>query len=232
MDKNKKERKNKMSRLIYPIAILNKTPFGICNLPIQIKFWLLRKKKILPKEYVQLKYIGSSGTQHINTGTQSKYNNRFIVDAQIDTLDRYNQLIGQYNSTKGAYYSVYVGNTNKYSYSWGNGYENYETPLADTNRHVYDVSINGFYLDDVLLGTVTGTENTPSKTNFLFWANSTSRKFVGKIYSAKIYEGDTLVRDFVPCYRKSDNVAGMYDLVTETFFVNDGTGEFIKGGKV
>jgi hypothetical protein len=32
-------------------------------------------------------------------------------------------------------------------------------------------------------------------------------------YYVKIYDGDTMLRSFVPCYRKSDNVVGMYDLV-------------------
>lgn len=39
-----------------------------------------------------------------------------------------------------------------------------------------------------------------------------------------------LVCDLVPCYRKSDNVCGMYDLVRKTFLTNVGTGaDFTKG---
>jgi len=42
----------------------------------------------------------------------------------------------------------------------------------------------------------------------------------------KIYEGTfnntsaTLKRDLVPCYRKKDNVSGVYDLVTKTFYTS------------
>jgi hypothetical protein len=38
-----------------------------------------------------------------------------------------------------------------------------------------------------------------------------------RLYNLKIYEGDTLVRNFIPCKRISDSVIGMYDKVTETF---------------
>lgn len=33
----------------------------------------------------------------------------------------------------------------------------------------------------------------------------------------------------IPCYRKSDGVIGMYDLVFGVFYQNSGTGEFLKG---
>jgi hypothetical protein len=52
------------------------------------------------------------------------------------------------------------------------------------------------------------------------------------IYAHKIWENGTRVQDFVPCYRKADGVIGMYDLVTDTFFTNAGTGTFTKGADV
>ena len=54
-------------------------------------------------------------------------------------------------------------------------------------------------------------------------------KFIGRLYSFKIkgkFNG-------IPCYEKSnpDNV-GLYDLETDTFFENQGTGTFIAGPEV
>ena len=43
---------------------------------------------------------------------------------------------------------------------------------------------------------------------------------------------DNLLRDMIPCYRKSDNVIGMFDKVSQTFFTNAGTGTFTKGNNV
>lgn len=43
---------------------------------------------------------------------------------------------------------------------------------------------------------------------------------------------NNLLRDMIPCYRKSDNVIGMFDLVSQTFFTNAGTGVFTVGEDV
>lgn len=41
-----------------------------------------------------------------------------------------------------------------------------------------------------------------------------------RIYSAKFKIGGKLMRNFIPCVRKSDSKAGMYDTVTKTFYRN------------
>ena len=64
-----------------------------------------------------------------------------------------------------------------------------------------------------------GTMQTTAKYKLYFWN-----------YRDK--DGN-LVRDLVPCYRKSDNVAGMFDKVTNTFYSNAGTtGAFTVGPNV
>ena len=50
-----------------------------------------------------------------------------------------------------------------------------------------------------------------------------------KLYSCKIYSGETLERDFVPAKRKSDNVLGLLDLANGKFYTNAGTGTFTAG---
>ena len=37
-----------------------------------------------------------------------------------------------------------------------------------------------------------------------------------------MYYNGTLVRDFIPCYRNSDNEIGLYDLVNDIFYTNQG----------
>ena len=38
------------------------------------------------------------------------------------------------------------------------------------------------------------------------------------LYSCQIYKNDVLVRNFIPCYRKTDNEPLLYDTVSESFF--------------
>lgn len=45
----------------------------------------------------------------------------------------------------------------------------------------------------------------------------------------QITQGTSVIHDYVPCYRKADNVAGLYDLVTGTFLTNAGSGTFAVG---
>jgi hypothetical protein len=112
--------------------------------------------------------------------------------------------------------------------------------FATNTSNVYTVRngkdgcyINGTKIRDY--GDVTfGTSTLPM---YLFALNTpaeayTKRAFIGQIYGCKIYEGTELIRDFVPCYRKSDNVIGLYDLANNEFYTNNGTGEFIKGADV
>jgi len=53
-----------------------------------------------------------------------------------------------------------------------------------------------------------------------------------RLYSYKLYESGTLERDYVPCYRKSDNKVGLYDLVNSEFVTSANSYEFTKGGDV
>ena len=50
-----------------------------------------------------------------------------------------------------------------------------------------------------------------------------------KIYDCKMYYSDVLVRNFIPCYRNSDNEIGLYDLVNDVFYTNQRTGVFTYG---
>ena len=43
-------------------------------------------------------------------------------------------------------------------------------------------------------------------------------KFLGNMYSAKIWENDELVRDYVPVKRDYDGVYGMLDKVNNKFY--------------
>lgn len=54
------------------------------------------------------------------------------------------------------------------------------------------------------------------------------------LYYYKLSDNNNVLkRDLYPCYRKSDNVAGMYDMVTNTFFTNAGSsGTFTVGANV
>ena len=61
---------------------------------------------------------------------------------------------------------------------------------------------------------------------------SLTRPSVGRLYSTKISESEKLIHELIPVKRLSDSAVGMYDLATNTFFGNDGTGTFTAGPKI
>ena len=71
-----------------------------------------------------------------------------------------------------------------------------------------------------------------TSTMYLFAGNNnnnTDWKFIGRVYYLQITNNSSLVRNMIPVRRNTDNVLGMYDLVSRTFFTNSGTGTFVAG---
>jgi hypothetical protein len=54
----------------------------------------------------------------------------------------------------------------------------------------------------------------------------------GRFYSIKISQGGDVIREYIPCYRKSDGVIGLYEMFTGQFLTNAGEGEFSKGADI
>jgi hypothetical protein len=50
-----------------------------------------------------------------------------------------------------------------------------------------------------------------------------------KLHLEEIYENDILVQKLISCEDSNGNI-GMYDVISDTFFANQGTNPFISGG--
>ena len=128
-------------------------------------------------------------------------------------------------------------------YTWEIGYgANYKSGSGFTYNELYEVSAdlqsgsqtviaNG---ETVISSTFGGTISQTLPLYILANNNNgTATYSVGaKIYSMDISIDGVKERDFVPCYRKADDVIGLYDLVYGTFYTNSGTGTFTKGQDV
>lgn len=87
----------------------------------------------------------------------------------------------------------------------------------------YTVTLENYKLTVVGNGynrSQTGTRQTSSVVNQFHWylfKNITITGDCAKVYYIKIWNGNTLVGDFIPVRRNSDNVITMYNKVTNTF---------------
>lgn len=184
---------------------------------------------------IYLSYIKSTGSQWIDTGYIANANSKFELDAFINTSGQptYAAPFGSYvNGSSGIYFMTHIGSSPNLTLAWGG---------ADRRSNVYNVTgqrilavysggaahvedANGTTICDY---SVTAGSSFPGFSMRLFGISglSTSHTCAMKLYRFRIYEGDTLVRDFRPAL-DDNSVPGLYDEVAHQFFYNAGTGNF------
>lgn len=85
----------------------------------------------------------------------------------------------------------------------------------------YAVSPSDIVATDTNANVFTATFTAASTADICFGGyHDASYSHPHKWYYVEIYNGDTLLGNFIPCYRKADNVNGFYDLVSGTFCIN------------
>lgn len=178
--------------------------------------------------YTELAYIESTGTQYIDTGHvpgvndvyKIRYAHTTIADNQVVFGSRSS---GTYATSKNqVYLNKSSASSTRNETLFFSGTSQQDLYLTEVNRQ-YTLSLS------VGSGNFDGSASKPL---YLFCLNNigsvTANAFV-KLYSFEVWNGDALVCDLVPCRRNSDGAVGMYDRVTDSFFGNAGTGEFIAG---
>lgn len=201
---------------------------------------LYQSQNVLPNTYQEVEYLESTGTQYIDTGytftnpnfkIELKYQkntslatNVFGVDTRVTPRQMHGNI---YNRT------FYLGNSsvvNNVTQELNTDYD--YTVVFNENGAYFKLNENEY--------SYTGTTawNGASLSDYLFTSHQTEAggtlyNMKGRIYYARFYnENNVMVRNFIPCYRKSDNEAGMYDTINNVFYTNEGTGDFVVGENV
>ena len=197
-------------------------------------------QQLLPAEYQEVEYIENSGTQRIDTGLIPTNSTSVDITYQALAIHGYSQYIAgaRENASASVRYAINGSSSNKYWDVRFNGVTNTITEIErTTNKYRSNLQLNNGNGTWTLTDLTTNTDYTlsisgarvPAVSNlFLFgYLNLDANTHTNlRIFACKIYEAGVLVRDFVPCYRKADNEAGMYDLVEDKFYTNAGTGSF------
>ena len=182
----------------------------------------------LPTEYQEVEYIQSSGTQYIDTGFVVNKSDSYVLE--IDGLFPSQTKVHQ---GANAYLQFYV--STNYGIRDGN-----ESTFAVGNRNIvrieYANQTEKLFIDGIQVLSQSWASYTGVNVKLaLFrmgdvnngWFNDNPAQ--GTIYGYKVWKDEVLVSDCIPCYRKSDNIVGLYDLVNGVFYTNAGTGNFAKG---
>ena len=185
----------------------------------------------VPIGYTEVEYVQNTGTSYFNTNFTPNQDTRVVCDMQLVTASNFPRLwgAGAWNSANGLMIDY---DPNQFQVSWlGNAsWTNYSAYPTSTsyNRHTYDLNKNYMYIDEALVGSNTYTTRTASDPIGVFTYIGSGRPssssywgqehFKGKMYSFKVYDNGTLVRDLVPCIKDSGNTVGAYDIVNDVFY--------------
>lgn len=181
--------------------------------------------------YAGLEYLEvTTAGPYIDTGVVNNSTAYFEVDAQYTSAPRDNHgLFGSMGPAKEFVVSAYGGE----AYFEAGSTRGVFTSSA-TQRHIFEGKSDGLYLDRVLLNPNVNWSNTNELTYYLFAFNYYQSPWIfktanAKMFGCKLYNGENLVRDFIPVMRLGDSELGMLDLVNSQFYPNNGGGEFIAG---
>ena len=215
----------------------------------------------LPAYYTAVDCLISHGTEYINTEYTPTKNCRIVLDfAYATDTDKGGTVLGfgaSANAQSIRLFREKDASTGVVSYRVN--FDDYYPDLCfinhgesfDTDRHVFDVSndsktLDGLEIDGVYYEPGKPTDNKILLTKTLegplyLFAADQGWKPIGaatalatcKIYSCQIYDGTTLVRDFVPCLNASGEPV-LYDLVGQKDYANKGEGafEYVAGGLI
>ncbi len=200
---------------------------------------ILWQKLKLPIEYQEVDYIESTGTQYIDTAyIPSNKTGLEIVAIGISPSSFslsaggtwfFGARAGYLNRAFGSYYNP---SEKKFYYAFGDTMLSASYTTLYENTKTIRVDATGLYVDEKQILKVSASAFTAPVSLILFGLNNNGTNISHtsyKVHCCKIWDNGTLVRDFIPCYRKSDGKVGMYDLVTDELYYNNGSGEFLYG---
>lgn len=207
----------------------------------QYMMYASKKKGRLPSAYQEVEYIESTGTQYIDTGVLQTSDVGTYVDIQFknNQTEMFAPFLETYDGTNNpSYLSIKKatdwGLYNATTYGYYGEFIPYET-TSSFERHTYEYKNGSWLLDGSIVGSNKSITYNTNLSLYLFGMHRTSGSMTfskGKIYNCKLYSNTQLIRNFIPCYRKSDNEIGLYDIVNNQFYTNSGSGSFLKGKDV
>lgn len=191
----------------------------------------------IPGGYTQLNYIQSSGTQYIDTGVLSGQKTNVVMDLTPTNLSA-GVFLGWMSAVNNYCRSYFAASKNKWNLGAGDGYDagyyivpgnwytntRYLTEYQTLSQNHW-VKVNGV----TVLQTSEASTYITTLAFYLFARNtdnSVNAYARMKLHEVSITIDDVLKYHAVPALRISDNKPGLWDFVSQRFFVNAGTGEF------
>ena len=183
----------------------------------------------------EIEYLGSTGTQYIDTGLYGEMDLDFEITAQITRNNNYQNILGDRESSTSRRFSLMVDARNAptvggYFNSGNSNQVSFPTTYAITNSLTYKKNGLNVYVNNNLIGALASQTFTTPYTVLLFGCRNNgvlTNSMVGRIEKCKFSKGATLIQDLI-CVRIGQ-VGYMYDKITHQLHGNAGTGAFTLG---
>ena len=188
-----------------------------------------------PVSYRKLPFIGSTGTQYVNTNVIPTTETRVVIEFELTSppanASTWHSVFGSRTSSgSGDQFNIATDSQNSYA-----GFASQEITVTQpynkaNTRYVVDISKNGVIVNGVKAGTYNSGLNVVSSYPMYVFGRNNAGTFgngiTGNVMSMQIYINGSLIRDYIPCETDSGEV-GLWDTVDLRFYGNAGTGAFI-----
>lgn len=169
----------------------------------------------LPAGYTKIEYLESDGNSYIDTGFKPNNNTRVVFEGYNNSTSSI-WIFGAWKAKNDKMFAAAALNTYNICYGteiWANATMPVGPISIDINKNAY--TYNG------VSGTLSEQTFSCDYSMYLFHINAagtvSTGSFNGRIYSVKIYDNGTLVRDFIPAMNASGE-AGLYDLKNDVWY--------------
>ena len=179
--------------------------------------------------YTRVEYVQSTNNDcSVDLGFIPTTATKIDLDFMITKCNYtgWSPFFGVRGANTNTYFAGFInGTSTKFSPNYG-GFDpgNNSTVTISLNvKHNIRNNAGTFYFDNTFYSVISTTNTlvTSTQTFSLFCTHNTdgyyTRNIEMRVYSLKIYEGSSLIRNLVPV-KNSSNVYGLYDLVNSVFY--------------
>ena len=183
---------------------------------------------------ITVDYIESTGTQYIDTGIIPNSNTKVEVKFMATTTNN-TGIFGARESMETYGYLLwgYLGGQMRFDYNADSYTPTFVNNISHNTIYTVTKDKNLNYINGVQQASQSEKIFECPVSMYLFGINGNSTADIispCKIYYCKIYDNDSLLRDFIPAI-DPNGVVCLYDKVSKTYFYNKGTGNFKVGYK-
>ena len=194
----------------------------------------------LSNPYTTLEWIGrNSNYQHIDTGVKTSSN--LIVKCDFATLSsmngkQFNPFGSWAKGASKAFILVVKADLTGFATFYGSSKRTGGSPkvaskyLVEANVVNPSTGVREWKIDGKAIATYYDETFEDNRNFYLFTYNNITYPAYdgyGRIYACQMYNGDELIRDYIPVLNENDK-PGLYDLVEKKFYTFDGA-DFDKG---